>query len=292
MFFIPLQNYNFNFNRDFTCACILCQYFLWTFFRICGVDYPKDKVILHVFPRSTANIPNMGHFVMKLETYLRIHRIPFQVRDFTIFPKLVHTNIFRGWSYSLLIIIYLLHYIWWLICTMSYSRLARKCENTTILIWLFVFLCFSYLSHFRAATRRHESYSFSCGRAKRQKVENSKTRHCPLLSCFRPFVTLSKTLMANEHGVKIVCIFAIFFNLLCRMAPWCFVFLPRHTVLQKSATIVIWQFHNFSLNMKLSSEQIKIYNVEIRRFWLTFIALAHFSWISTTQEGQRRRRHG
>jgi hypothetical protein len=52
-----------------------------TFFhRVCGLDYPKDKVILHVFPR-TKTIPNMGHFVMKLETYLRIHKIPFQVND-------------------------------------------------------------------------------------------------------------------------------------------------------------------------------------------------------------------
>lgn len=47
--------------------------------RVCGVDYPKDKVILHVFPRDTARIPSMGHFVMKLETYLRIHKIPFQL---------------------------------------------------------------------------------------------------------------------------------------------------------------------------------------------------------------------
>lgn len=46
--------------------------------RVCGVDYPKDKVILHVFPR-TKTIPNMGHFVMKLETYLRINKIPFQI---------------------------------------------------------------------------------------------------------------------------------------------------------------------------------------------------------------------
>lgn len=46
--------------------------------RICGVDYPKDTVILHVFP-GNKYIPNMGHFVMKLETYLRINKIPYQL---------------------------------------------------------------------------------------------------------------------------------------------------------------------------------------------------------------------
>ncbi|KAL4219360.1 hypothetical protein ACF0H5_021940 [Mactra antiquata] len=49
--------------------------------RKCGVDYPKDTVIIHEFPYRKG-IPNIGHFVIKLETYLRIAKIPFQVNYF------------------------------------------------------------------------------------------------------------------------------------------------------------------------------------------------------------------
>lgn len=45
--------------------------------RVCGVDYPKDTVILHQSDRGKT-VPSNGHFVMKLETYLRVNKIPYQ----------------------------------------------------------------------------------------------------------------------------------------------------------------------------------------------------------------------
>ncbi|XP_045182296.2 failed axon connections homolog [Mercenaria mercenaria] len=45
--------------------------------RLCGVDYPADTVILHQFERGRT-APSIGHFVMKLETFLRINKIPYQ----------------------------------------------------------------------------------------------------------------------------------------------------------------------------------------------------------------------
>ena len=42
------------------------------------MDYPRDKVILHQFKKGKY-APSLGHFVMKLETYLRITKIPFEV---------------------------------------------------------------------------------------------------------------------------------------------------------------------------------------------------------------------
>lgn len=45
--------------------------------RICGVDYPKDKVIVHQFQKGTY-VPSLSHFVVKLETYLRMAKIPYE----------------------------------------------------------------------------------------------------------------------------------------------------------------------------------------------------------------------
>jgi len=46
--------------------------------RVCGVDYPRDKVILHSLPRDRL-APNLSHFAIKLETYLRAANIPYEV---------------------------------------------------------------------------------------------------------------------------------------------------------------------------------------------------------------------
>ena len=54
---------------------------LWTspfIYRRCGIDYPKDKVIVHQFGKGTF-APSIGHFVLKLETYLRMAKIPYEV---------------------------------------------------------------------------------------------------------------------------------------------------------------------------------------------------------------------
>ncbi|WAR03118.1 FAXC-like protein [Mya arenaria] len=48
-----------------------------TNFRKCGVDYPKDTVILHIFQREKTT-PHLGHLAFKLELYLRINKIPYQ----------------------------------------------------------------------------------------------------------------------------------------------------------------------------------------------------------------------
>ncbi|WAR17723.1 FAXC-like protein [Mya arenaria] len=45
--------------------------------RVCGLDYPRDLVILHSIPRDRLT-PNLGHFSLKLETYLRVNAIPYQ----------------------------------------------------------------------------------------------------------------------------------------------------------------------------------------------------------------------
>jgi len=45
---------------------------------VCGVDYPRDKIILHIFPREEM-VPSLGHFCVKLETYLRVNKLPFEV---------------------------------------------------------------------------------------------------------------------------------------------------------------------------------------------------------------------
>ncbi|XP_052798972.1 failed axon connections homolog [Mya arenaria] len=47
------------------------------FNRKCGVDYPKDTVILHIFQREKTT-PHLGHLAFKLELYLRINKIPYQ----------------------------------------------------------------------------------------------------------------------------------------------------------------------------------------------------------------------
>ena len=46
--------------------------------RVCGKDYPKDTVIVHGFGRGRF-APSLGHFVIKLGTYLRITKIPHEV---------------------------------------------------------------------------------------------------------------------------------------------------------------------------------------------------------------------
>ena len=43
------------------------------------MDYPRDKVIVHQITKGTY-APSLGHFVLKLETYLRIAKIPYEVR--------------------------------------------------------------------------------------------------------------------------------------------------------------------------------------------------------------------
>lgn len=50
--------------------------------RICGIDYPRDVVILHPLGRGITG-PDTSHFVVKLETYLRFHNLPYK-SDFNI----------------------------------------------------------------------------------------------------------------------------------------------------------------------------------------------------------------
>lgn len=45
--------------------------------RKCGRDYPKDTVIVHQFKKGKY-APSLGHFVVKLETYLRMAKIPYE----------------------------------------------------------------------------------------------------------------------------------------------------------------------------------------------------------------------
>ncbi|WAR17676.1 hypothetical protein MAR_032270 [Mya arenaria] len=54
--------------------------------RVCGLDYPRDIVVLHSIPRDRLT-PNLGNFSLKLETYLRVNAIPYQVEHVdTTFP--------------------------------------------------------------------------------------------------------------------------------------------------------------------------------------------------------------
>ncbi|XP_052763873.1 failed axon connections homolog [Mya arenaria] len=53
--------------------------------RVCGVDYPRDVVMFHALRRDRL-APNLGHFCIKLETYLRINKIPYQF-DGTSMPR-------------------------------------------------------------------------------------------------------------------------------------------------------------------------------------------------------------
>ena len=46
--------------------------------RVCGKDYPKDTVIVHDFGKGVF-VPSIAHFVMKLEAYLRMAKIPYEV---------------------------------------------------------------------------------------------------------------------------------------------------------------------------------------------------------------------
>ncbi|KAJ8310452.1 hypothetical protein KUTeg_012317 [Tegillarca granosa] len=46
-------------------------------------EWKKDVVYLHVFPRNLAkSVPNMSPYAMKLETWLRINNIPYEIVDF------------------------------------------------------------------------------------------------------------------------------------------------------------------------------------------------------------------
>ena len=57
---------------------LLVLYSTCYFFRICGVDYPPNKVMVHQVMKGTY-APSLGHFVVKLETYLRMAKIPYEV---------------------------------------------------------------------------------------------------------------------------------------------------------------------------------------------------------------------
>ena len=60
------------------------------FNRVCGKDYPKDTVIVHDFAKGVF-VPSIGHFVMKLETYLRIAKIPYEVSlSFVLFDLILY----------------------------------------------------------------------------------------------------------------------------------------------------------------------------------------------------------
>lgn len=48
--------------------------------RKCGVDYPRDTVILHTWPRMKF-IPQMDPFSLKVETYLRANDIPYKLDE-------------------------------------------------------------------------------------------------------------------------------------------------------------------------------------------------------------------
>ncbi|XP_052763877.1 failed axon connections homolog [Mya arenaria] len=48
--------------------------------RQCGRDYPADTVILHQFPRGPF-APSMSPFCIKIETYLRMAKIPYQLQN-------------------------------------------------------------------------------------------------------------------------------------------------------------------------------------------------------------------
>ena len=49
-------------------------------------EYKNDVVYLHVLPRSIAgSVVNISPFALKVETWMRINKIPFQVIDFNIF---------------------------------------------------------------------------------------------------------------------------------------------------------------------------------------------------------------
>ena len=48
--------------------------------RTWNPEWKKDFVYLHVFPRKMARgVPNFSPFAVKLETWLRINKIPFEV---------------------------------------------------------------------------------------------------------------------------------------------------------------------------------------------------------------------
>ena len=45
------------------------------------IDYQENRVYLHMFPRSSAKqMLNLSPFAVKVESFLRLHRIPYEVR--------------------------------------------------------------------------------------------------------------------------------------------------------------------------------------------------------------------
>lgn len=50
--------------------------------RTWNPEWKKNVVYLHVFPRKMARgVPNFSPFAVKLETWLRINKIPFEVSN-------------------------------------------------------------------------------------------------------------------------------------------------------------------------------------------------------------------
>lgn len=60
---------------------LLLFFFYYCFFFLIRKrwrDVPKDVVLVHAFPKSRF-APNVSPFVLRLETYLRLAKIPYQV---------------------------------------------------------------------------------------------------------------------------------------------------------------------------------------------------------------------
>lgn len=52
----------------------------------------KDAIILHQFSRPKTSAPSLSPFCLKLETYLRMLDLPYQVKTNLLIPRLVPTR--------------------------------------------------------------------------------------------------------------------------------------------------------------------------------------------------------